>query len=146
MRRTIAALVMTSLAGLTAACSSTPDPSSPTTAAATGPTVTCRSVSGTDDVGQKITLSDCSGPTGGSGTVMGPFGSPTVVHWASGGTTQLVFDTNTQHTASPSCPTQVTVLDGRVVGAGGVSGEVRGVFCIDASRTITLLPGTTFTI
>ena len=142
MRRAIAALLVMSVVGPAAACSGSSGSSS-TTAAPT-PTVTCRTVSGTDDVGQKISLSDCSGPTGGAGTIMGPFGSPTVIHWASGGTTQLVFDSNMQRTANPTCPTQLTVMDGRVVASSdaAIAGGVRGALCIDAARTISLLPGT----
>lgn len=148
MRRFVAGLLVTSLIGLTAACSGSTDSSTTTTEAGTAATVTCLTTSGTDDVGQKLTLSGCSGPTGGSGTMMGPFASPTVIHWASGGSTQVVFDSNMQLTGTLSCPTQLTVMGGQVVSStvGGVTGPVHGTFCIDAARTFTLAPGADFAL
>ncbi len=149
MQRLTAGLLTASLAGLMAACSGSPGPSSSSseTGSEAIPTVTCHSVSGTNDVGQKLTLAGCSGPTGGSGTVLGPFASPTVIHWASGGTTQVVFDSNTQVTDNPSCPTQLTATGGRVLSTSvhGITGNVRGVICIDSTGTISLPPGTTLT-
>ena len=148
MRRFIAGVLVTALAVVAAACSGSSDSSSPSTQAASAATVTCRTVSGTDDVGQKLTFSGCTGPTGGTGTVMGPFASPTVIHWASGGTTQVVFDSNMQQTGTPTCPTQLTIMDGRVVASteAGITGAVHGTFCIDDARSVSQAPGSTFTL
>ena len=148
MRRFVAGLLVTSLVGLTAACSGSSDSSSASTESSAAATVTCHAVSGSDDVGQKLTFAGCTGPTGGSATVMGPLASPTVIHWASGGTTQVVFDSNMLQTENPTCPTQLTVMGGRVVAStvADITGVVHGTFCIDSSRAVTLAAGATFTL
>jgi len=148
MRRFVAALLVTSLVGLTAACSGSSDSATTSTESGAPATVTCHGVSGSDDVGQKLTFTGCTGPTGGSATVMGPLASPTVIHWASGGNTQVIFDSNVQQTENPTCPTQLTVMGGRVVASTvpGIAGAVHGAFCIDAARAITLAPGASFTL
>jgi|GEM_PF-2769779 len=148
MRRFVAGLLVASLVGLTAACSGSTDAGTASTGSAGTATVTCHAVSGSDDVGQRLTFTGCTGPTGGSAVLMGPLASPTIIHWASGGTTQLVFDSDIQQTGNPACPSQLTVMNGQVVAssAAGIAGAVHGTFCIDATRAVTLAPGADFTL
>ena len=146
MRRVIGLLVVVSVAGLGTACSGTAASSSADPSDA--PTVSCRAISGTDDFGQRLTLSGCTGATGGSGTVMGPFVSPTQIHWSSGGVTRVMFEPTVQVTAVPTCNRVMTVTDGTVISSTvpGISGQFQVAFCIDASGSISLAPGTSLRV
>jgi hypothetical protein len=79
---------------------------------------------------------------------MGPFASPTVIHWASGGVTQLIFDENVTMTSDPACPKQMTVIGGKVLSStvAGISGDFHAAFCIGTNLAITLAPRTTLSL
>lgn len=107
--------------------------------------VTCSGISGTDDIGTTLTLSGCTGPTGGSGTVAGPFFTPSVVHWAAGGSTTVTFDGNVH--IGHTCPNgnQSVVLHHGVVASSsvaGISGKFKVTFCFDSSGNMSLKPRT----
>jgi hypothetical protein len=70
-------------------CSSTPAGNSGPSVKATP--VSCSALRGINDPGEELTLSGCTGPTGGSGRVMAPFFTPSVIHGTGGGTTTVTF-------------------------------------------------------
>jgi hypothetical protein len=77
--------------------------------------ITCSSISGINNPGEKLTLSGCTGPTSGSGTTAAPFFTPSVIHWKSGATTTVSFDGSVQINKTATCPAQVTLRRGRVI-------------------------------
>jgi len=137
MRRIAAGILMTSLVATVSSCSSTD-----TTRSA--PPVTCRSVSGINDVNQLLTISGCTGSTGGGGTVAAPFFSPSVIHWSGGGTTEVVFDPTPKLTSTATCANQATVTGGKVDKSTvpSITGAFHVSFCISSAGAISLAPGT----
>ena len=115
---------------------------------AKGPTsvVTCTSIKGSENLGDTLTLGGCTGATGGSGTVEAPFFTPSVIHWASGGSTTVTFNGHVQPYSTPACPAAVTLKDGRVTqtSISGMSKHFRASFCFHGRR-FSLVPGTAMT-
>jgi hypothetical protein len=110
------------------------------------PVVTCTSIKGSENLGATLTLGGCTGATGGSGTVEAPFFTPSVIHWASGGSTTVIFNGHVQPHSTPTCATAVTLKDGRVAqtSTGGMSKHFRASFCFHGRR-FSLVPGTVMT-
>ena len=137
MHRMAAGILVTSLIATASSCSSTD-------ATKSGPPVTCSSMSGVNDVNQQLTISGCTGSTGGAGTVAAPFFSPSVIHWSNGGTTEVVFDPTPKLTSTPMCANQATVTGGKVDKSSvpSITGEFHASFCITGAGVMSLAPGT----
>jgi len=110
------------------------------------PLVACSSLKGSDIPGKTLTLTGCSGPTGGSAVVAAPFFAPRVIHWANGGSTTVTFNGNVRPHSIPACATAVTPRQGRVIASSisSTTTRFRASLCLRASG-ISLLPGTAMT-
>ena len=123
-----------------------------TAGAARGPQsakpVTCSAIKGFDNPGQRLTISGCTGATGGSGTVEAPFFTPSTVHWTKGGKTVVTF--NGMPVRSGVCPggsKGFKLLGGKVKSSTvtGISGPFEATFCFSPAGRISLLPKTRMT-
>ncbi len=105
--------------------------------------VTCSSISGIFQPGQKLTLSGCTGATGGSGTTAAPFFTPSTIQWKSGATTTVTFNPWVQLHATSTCPNQTALRDGRVKSTTlkGITLHFWADFCLRGNR-VSLVPGT----
>jgi hypothetical protein len=108
--------------------------------------ISCSSITGAANAGDTLTVSGCTGPTGGSGTVRSPFWAPSTIHWKAGGTTTVTFNPMPRQT--PTCPghtTAFTVLDGKVKKSTGKAKAITGgfhvTFCFPGGN-YELKPGT----
>lgn len=107
--------------------------------------VTCSAISGQNQPGSTLTVSRCTGPTGGSGTVAAPFFEPSTIHWAAGGRTTVVFNPRPQQTGQcPGGSRGFRVTGGKVKRSSiaAARGVFRATFCFDAAGNISLMPGT----
>jgi hypothetical protein len=108
--------------------------------------VTCTAISGINDSGETLTLSGCSGATGGSGTAAGPFFAPTVITWASGGQTTVTFAPKPGTTKGcPAGDFSAKLRRGRVTSStiAGTTGGFHVSFCVSQDDgEMSLDPGT----
>ena len=115
--------------------------SSPTT----GMAVTCSAIRGVDAIGRTLTVSGCTGATGGTGTIAGPFFTPSKIHWASGGKSKVTFDpTPRQVGICPTGSSPFKLSGGAVVSSGvpDATGSFHASFCIDPTGHMSLQAGT----
>lgn len=105
----------------------------------------CSSVSGLNLSGQTITVSGCTGPTGGSGVTSGPLTSPMTLSWAGGGTTTVSFKTKVHHKSKCAAGSTEMSLTGHATASTGPATPIRGMFyatvCIDPNENLSLLAG-----
>ena len=108
--------------------------------------VTCGAISDHDDpAARTFTVSGCTGPTGGAGTVASPFFTPSTIEWAAGGSTTVTFNGRVHEgRACPNGETSALLRGGKVTSStvAGISGRFAVTFCFDASGNISLKPGT----
>jgi hypothetical protein len=108
---------------------------------------TCTSLTGLNLAGQPDTVAGCTGPTGGTGTFLGPLVSPTTINWAGGGTTSITFATKV-----PKNPKKSTCAVGSIemklrghATSTDPAGRIRGMFfatvCVDPDEDLSLAPG-----
>ena len=108
-------------------------------------TVTCSAISGLDDPGDTLAVTGCTGATGGTGTIAGPFFSPSVISWAAGGQSTVSFDPRPLQTGQCPGGTSAFKLRGGKVKSPtvpGASGAFHATFCFDATGDMSLKPGT----
>jgi hypothetical protein len=105
----------------------------------------CNSLSGLNLSGQRDTLAGCTGPTGGSGTFIGPVASPMTVTWAGGGTTTFDFTTKFPKKSACSVGSTELSLRGHAKISTGPAKRIRGMFfakvCLEPNEHLSLLPG-----
>lgn len=105
----------------------------------------CSSLSGLDLSGQTITVSGCTGPTGGSGVTSGPLTSPMTLGWAGGGTTTVSFTTKVHGKSKCAAGSTEMSLTGHATASTGPAQSIRGMFyatvCIDPNENLSLLTG-----
>jgi len=107
--------------------------------------VTCAAISGLDDPGDILTVSGCTGATGGTGTVAGPFFTPSIITWAAGGQSTVTFHPMPRQTGQcPDGSSAFQLRGGRVKSPTirGASGAFHATFCFDAVGNMSLKPGT----
>jgi hypothetical protein len=105
----------------------------------------CSSLSGLNLSGQTITVSGCTGPTGGSGVTSGPLTSPMTLSWAGGGTTMVSFTTKVHGKSKCAAGSTEMSLHGHATASTGPAESIRGMFyatvCIDPNENLSLLTG-----
>jgi hypothetical protein len=105
----------------------------------------CSSMSGLDLSGQAITVSGCTGPTGGSGVIPGALASPATVSWAGGGTTSISFKTKVHKKSKCAPGSSEMQLSGHATASTGPAQSIQGMFyatvCVGPNEQLSLLPG-----
>jgi hypothetical protein len=107
--------------------------------------VSCSAIKGLNDPGQRLTISGCTGLTGGSGFIAAPFFTPSTIHWAKGGKTTVTFKGTPLRTGI--CPGGLKgfkILGGEVKSSTvtGISGSFQATFCISSAGRMSLMPKT----
>ena len=115
------------------------------TAGAAANYTSCSAVSGLNMSGQTITVSGCTGPTGGSGVTSGPLTSPMTLSWAGGGTTTVSFKTKVRRKSKCAAGSTEDSLTGHATASTGPAKSIRGMvyatICIDPNDNVSLLTG-----
>jgi hypothetical protein len=112
--------------------------------------IKCSSMTG--NIAKKVTLSGCTGNTGGSSKPIASTALATggVIKWANGKKTTVTLTATAKGTACPAGSSEYQAK-GKVTkdttGSAAVGGTIKGNACVNGkSGAITLVPGTKLTI